>query len=93
MNKHNEKASNRNCQQLDTNEGATPVAVAEVIGATLEDTTEVRDVAVVELDVDTPEIPLVDPVMLGPLRVIGEAVSEAVKRRVSVVAALANEAE
>ena len=93
MNKNIERMSNRNCQRLNTNDDAIPVAVAGVVGVRLEDTAEVRDEVVVELELGTPEVLLIAPVVLDPLRVVGEAPFNAVKGCVSVAAALANEAK
>ena len=89
MNKTSEKASDRNFQQVNLNEGATLVAAAVVVFATLDN---VRDVAVVELIMGALEIVLIDPVELSALGVVGEALSKAIKRFVSIAAALANEA-
>ena len=92
MNESNESASDRNCQQINPNEDATFVAAAVVVVAALEDTANVRDVSDVVLVMGAPDIPLIDPVELSALRVVGEALSKAVEGCVSVAAALANEA-
>ena len=85
-------ARDRNCQKLNANDGAKSVAVAGIVGATLEDGVDIWDVIVIELDLGTPEFPLSAPVVLAPLGVIGEAVCKAVKSCVPIAAALSDEA-
>ena len=89
MNENNDRESDRNCQRLNGNEGATPVAAAGVVVATLEDTSNARDGTVVEPDLGMSEALLVAAVVLGSLRIIDEALSKAVKSCVSVAAGLA----
>ena len=85
-------ARDRNRQKLNGNDGAKPVAVAGIVGATLEGGVDVWDVIVVELDLGTPEFPLSAPVVLAPLRIIGEAFCKAVKSCMPIAAALSDEA-